>query len=161
MTTTTNASAHATFSIERRLAATPARVFRAFADAEAKARWFQGPKGTWMQEIREMDFRIGGTERVRGALPAGGSTDFRAVYHDIVPDRRIVYVYDMYHNEKKLSVSLATIQLHPDGTGTRMVLTEQGVFFDEPQGNASREQGTKQLMDALARSLERGDSAGD
>jgi uncharacterized protein YndB with AHSA1/START domain len=154
MTTTTNASAHATFSIDRYLAAAPARVFRAFADPDAKARWFQGPKGTWSPEIREMDFRVGGTERVRGALAAGGSTDFRATYHDIVPDERIVYVYDMYHNERKLSVSLATIQLHADGAGTRMVLTEQGVFFHGLDDAANREQGTKLLVDAIAKSVE-------
>ena len=40
---------------------------------------------------------------------------------------------------------LATIEFHPDGTGTRFVITEQGVFIDGYEDNGSREQGTNWL----------------
>ena len=49
---------HATFSLERTYPASPARVFRAFADAKAKALWFKGPDD-W-DSRSEMDFRVGG-----------------------------------------------------------------------------------------------------
>ena len=152
-TSDAHSTTHATFTIERHFAAPPARVFRAFADPEAKRRWFGGEADRWTPELREMDFRAGGAERARGRWHTGVVSDFRAVYHDIIADDRIVYVYDMYVNDRKLSVSLATIQLHRDGAGTRMVLTEQGVFFDGLDAASSREAGTKFLMDALERSL--------
>jgi uncharacterized protein YndB with AHSA1/START domain len=139
---------HATFVIERTYAAAPARVFAAFADPAAKARWFEGPAG-WKLEIREVDFRVGGKERVRGVFPDGLASDFQCTYHDIVPDQRIVYAYDMYHGEKKLSVSLATIEVEPAGGGTRLTVTEQGVFLDGYDGADSREEGTRGLLDRL------------
>jgi uncharacterized protein YndB with AHSA1/START domain len=144
----------AEFTIDRRFAASPARVFTAFADIDAKRRWFGVSAGAWTPGVREMDFRVGGRERLSGTWPDGTASDFQATYHDIVPNERIVYVSDMYHGrDAKLSVSLVTIALTPDRGGTRMVLTEQGVFFDDPDGNRSRETGTKSLMDALEKSL--------
>ena len=66
---------HAAFAIDRTYDAPPARVFAAWATAEAKARWFAGPDG-WQAEIRELDFRVGGRERLRGVFPGGRSSDF-------------------------------------------------------------------------------------
>ena len=57
--------AHATFTIERKYEAAPARVFAAFATREAKARWFSGPP-EWGPDEGEMDFRVGGRETSRG-----------------------------------------------------------------------------------------------
>ena len=51
--------AHSSFTIERSYPAAPARVFKAWASAEAKARWFSGPSD-WQVLKREMDFRVGG-----------------------------------------------------------------------------------------------------
>lgn len=81
---------HAAFAIDRTYDAPPARVFAAWATAEAKACWFTGPDG-WQAEIRELDFRVGGHERLRGVFPDRRSSDFRAHYFDIVPEQRIVY----------------------------------------------------------------------
>jgi uncharacterized protein YndB with AHSA1/START domain len=72
-----------------------------------------------------------------------------------VPLRRIVYAYNMHVDEKKISVSLATIELEPTAKGTRMKVTEQGAFLDGYDDAGSREHGTGALMDALAKSLER------
>jgi uncharacterized protein YndB with AHSA1/START domain len=53
-------------------------------------------------------------ERVFAACWASGViTDFQAHYLDIVPLKRIVYSYTMHVDEKKISVSLATIQFEP------------------------------------------------
>ena len=154
---TDRSTSHGTFVVERVLDASPARVFAAFATPDAKDQWFAG-QGAWTREIREMDFREGGHERVRGVWP-GGSSDFRATYHDIVPDRRIVYSYEMFNNEARISVSLATILIAPEGKGARLTFTEQGVFVDhDPAGQmgvASREHGTNLLMDQLTAALAR------
>jgi uncharacterized protein YndB with AHSA1/START domain len=145
---------HGTFVIERGLAFPPARVFAAWAVREAKDRWFGGPSGQWKPLERQMEFRVGGTERARGQWTGGRVSDFQAQYHDIVQDKRIVYSYSMHIDEKKISVSLATIEFEPSGKGTRLILTEQGAFLDGYDDAGSRERGTGELMNALGKSLE-------
>jgi uncharacterized protein YndB with AHSA1/START domain len=78
---------------------------------------------------------------------------FDAVYHDIVPDERIVYTYTMLLDDKKISVSLATVEVKSAGKGTRLVVTEQGVFLDGYEDKGSREHGTGWLIDKLGESL--------
>ena len=56
-----------------------------------------------------MEFRVGGRERAQGKWSSGRVSDFQAVYHDIVQDRRIVYSYAMHIDQSEsLRVSLAT-----------------------------------------------------
>jgi uncharacterized protein YndB with AHSA1/START domain len=143
---------HADFVIERRFDATPARVFRAFADAKAKALWFHGPD-EWIGAVHEMDFRVGGSEISRAGPVGGPVHSFEARYLDIVPERRIVYSYDLHLDDFRMSVSLATIELRPDGKGTKLVFTEQGAFFGELDDPAGREHGTRELLDTLGATL--------
>ena len=150
---TEHSAAHATFVIERTYDALPARVFKAFADKEAKARWFSGPVDKWTLVLRETDFRVGGQERANGQFAGGPLSQFHAHYLDIVPDRRIVYSYVMHLDDRKISVSLATVEIAPAGTGARLVITEQGVFLDGYDDAGSRERGTGWLMDQLGASL--------
>jgi uncharacterized protein YndB with AHSA1/START domain len=152
---TERSTAHATFVIERTYPQAPARVFAAWASAEAKATWFFGPPGKWSPLQRDMDFRPGGRECVRGALTGGPVTDFQAHYFDIVPDERIVYAYEMHLDLRKISVSLATIEFKPAGSGTRLVLTEQGAFLDGYDDAGKREGGSGVLMDQLGAALRR------
>lgn len=154
MTTATSNTVHATFTIERTIKAAPARVYAAFADQKMKAKWFGGREKQWTPEVQEMDYRVGGRERVRAQWHNGKVSDFQAQYFDIVPNERIVYVYDMFVDEHKMSVSLATIEFSPAGEGTLLKLTEQGVFFDGMQDAAGREQGTVWLMGELAATVE-------
>lgn len=146
---------HATFVIERTYAAAPQRVFAALATREAKARWFAaGPEG-WNSSNYEMDFRIGGREIYRGG-PKGGQTHrFDAIYQDIVPNERIIYSYEMHLDDKRISVSLATFELKPEDKGTRLTFTEQGAFLDGYDDPGQREGGTRSLLDALGREVER------
>lgn len=148
-------AAHGVFTLERTYDASPARVFAAWSSAEARAHWFHGPEG-WRAEIREVDFRVGGHERARGLFPDGRISDFRATYRDIVPERRIVFVYDMYLNDTKISVSLATVTFDPAGPGTRLTITEQGAFLDGYDDGGGREEGTTWLLDNLQAALARG-----
>ena len=143
---------HGSFTIERVFDTPVAIVYRAWADKTAKARWFVGPSG-WKEEIREQDFRVGGQDRLKGVHPNGMTSDFRAEYRDIVPNERIVYVYDMHIGERKISVSLATVTFQSVNGGTRMTVTEQGTFLDGYDDAGSRERGTNQLMDQLTASL--------
>lgn len=145
---------HGSFVIERVYKASPERVFMAWADPEAKAKWFAGPAEMWAELERKFDFRIGGRDRSVGKFKNGPTSVFDSYYWDIVPNRRIIYAYEMHLDDRKISVSLATVEFQPEGTGTRLVVTEQGVFVDGYEDNGSRAQGTALLMDALGRSLE-------
>ena len=87
---------HAAFTLERSYPAAPDRVFAAWANVDAKARWFTGPPGEWKVLKRELEFRIGGREHVSGAWAGGKVSRFDARYFDIVPNARIVYAYEMH-----------------------------------------------------------------
>jgi uncharacterized protein YndB with AHSA1/START domain len=144
---------HATFSLERVYDASPTQVFRALSDRAAKARWFEGGGG-WVMLERQMDVRPGGRERVQGRWASGTVTTFDAVYFDVVANQRLVYVYEMRQDDRKISVSLATIELAPAGKGTRLKVTEQGAFLDGYDDAGSREHGTGLLLDRLGASLQ-------
>lgn len=140
------------FSIDRSYPYAPERVFAAWSSKEAKARWFAGPPG-WVEIERAFDFRPGGRETAKGRSPEGKVSFFDARFHEIVPNRLIVYVYDMYVNDVKLSVSLASIEFQPEGAGTRLRMTEQGVFFAGADDASSRELGTAWLLERMAEAL--------
>jgi uncharacterized protein YndB with AHSA1/START domain len=146
---------HAAFVVERVYDVSRDRVFAAWSDPQAKARWFDGSEGEF-----ELDFRVGGWERGRGALPDGREYAFEALYSDIVPDRRIVYTYDMLVDGIRISVSVATAEFEPEGDGTRLVFTEQGAFLDGHEMPARREQGMGSLLDSLGQWLQSGRSDG-
>jgi uncharacterized protein YndB with AHSA1/START domain len=148
----TRSVTHSTFVVERVYDASPARVFHAFADPEAKARWFTHPD-EWIAKEPAMDFRVGGRESVSGGPKDGPVHSFSSIYQDIVPNERIVYSYDMHMDDVRISVSLATIEFFPAGDGTRLVMTEQGAFLDGYDDAGAREQGTNLLLDALGAAL--------
>ena len=150
----TRSTGHATFVIERTFEFAPAVVFAAWADAEAKSGWFAGP-GDWELLHRELDFKIGGRERLRGVFPGGHVTEFDSWFHDIIANKRIVYAYDMRLNDIKISVSLATIKFEAAGTGTRLIVTEQGVFLDGYADAGTHEHGTRGLLEKLGAALQR------
>ena len=147
--------AHATFTIERRYDAAPARVFEAFADPAQKRRWFaEGGEG-WEVESFETDFRVGGYERSRFHFQGGPLITNDTLFQDIVADERIIIAYSMTSGGNRISASQATMQFEAAGKGTRLVFTEQGAFLDGYDDAGQREEGTRELLEALARELAR------
>jgi uncharacterized protein YndB with AHSA1/START domain len=150
---TERSTVHDTFTMQRQYAATPARVFRAFADPAAKALWFAGPPEV-KQEESSFDFREGGRETAVSVMPTGERMGFYVTYADIVPDQRIVYTYEMTMDGRRISVSVATVELRATGGGTELTLTEQGVYLDGLDQPTFRREGTEQLLTALGESLD-------
>jgi len=141
---------HATFTLQPTYQAAPARVFAAWADPAAKARWFAGP-----QAEHELDFRIGGRESAcRAADGSNPAMRFESVYHDIVPDRRIVYSSTLRADDQLATISLTTIEFRPAAAGTELILTEQGTFLDGFEDPSWRQEGTSSQLAALAADLE-------
>jgi uncharacterized protein YndB with AHSA1/START domain len=145
---------HATFTIERTYDVPPARVFKAHADPAAKRRWFAEGEG-WEVEEYALDFRVGGYERSRFRFRGGPLVRNDTIYQDIVPDQRIIIAYTMTVGETCISASLATMQLEPAGAGTRLIVTEQGAYLDGYDDTAGRERGSRELLDALGKELQR------
>jgi len=140
---------HATFSLERRYPVPAARVFAAWADPVAKARWFApGPDSG-----HQLDFRVGGREVNHGGPDGGPVMTFESFYRDIVPDERIVYSSTLSAGGDVVTVSLTTVELSPDQGGTRLVLTEQGTFLDGREDPSWRERGTADWLGALGTEL--------
>ncbi|HSX15877.1 MAG TPA: SRPBCC family protein [Candidatus Saccharimonadales bacterium] len=138
------------FTLERMFDAPVEKVWAAFADMDAKQKWFHGPDGP--EDEHTMDFQVGGHEHSEGMIH-GVMSRFEATYYDIVPNERIVYAYEMYLDDQRISVSLTTMEFSSEGGKTKLVLHEDGAFlddFDRPEG---REQGTRELLEALASSL--------
>ena len=141
---------HATFVVERKYEVSPERAFAAWADPEAKARWFVDS-----ETPLELDFRVGGRERSRGTAPDGRAYSYEALYQDIVQAQRIVYTYDMLLEETRISVSLATVEFTRVGDrGTHLVFTEQGAFLDGHESPARRADGMGSLLDALDKEVQ-------
>jgi uncharacterized protein YndB with AHSA1/START domain len=145
---------HDTFTIERTYPAAPSRVFAAFASAEAKSIWgdtgnlepAEGDAG-----VAEFDFRAGGRERF-GIKMDGTTYRYDSRYYDIVPDQRIIYAYEMYADDARISVSVTTLEFAKTSDGTALTVTEQGVYLDGidgPQAPASRREGVTEMLDNL------------
>jgi uncharacterized protein YndB with AHSA1/START domain len=139
---------HATFTLERIYPASPARVFAAWADPAAKARWFAAPGGE-----HELDFRVGGREVNRGRHGDGPLLKFESHYRDIVQDERIVYSSTLHSEQTLTTMSLTTAEFAEADDGTRLVLTEQGTYLDGHEDPTWRERGTADWLAALETEL--------
>src|SRR5258707_7859932 len=111
-----------------------ASVFDAFADSAKKRRWFAEGEQHDIEEF-EMDFRVGGAERLRYRFKE--STRFKGVVTMTLADKRI-------------SASLVTIEFLPTDKGTDLICTHQGTFFEGADGPQMREGGWRSLFEQLA-----------
>jgi uncharacterized protein YndB with AHSA1/START domain len=145
--------AHADFELERIFHFAPEQVFAAFSSAEAKDAWRILPD-YWGLVEHTLDFRIGGRESYRTGGHDGPVHGYDAVYADIVENSRIVYTYEIRMDATLLSVSLATIELWPDGEGTHLILNESGAYLDGYDDPLWREQGANDALDSLGMLLE-------
>ncbi|HEX9622937.1 MAG TPA: SRPBCC family protein [Streptosporangiaceae bacterium] len=140
---------HDTFTIERTYPAAPSRVFAAFASAEAKDAWGDTGDIESAPGIQnEFDFRIGGRERF-GNVYQGTTYRYDALYYDIIPDQRIVYSYEMYADDARISVSITTIEFAKSAEGTALTYTEQGAYLDGIDSPDARRGGTTHMLDNL------------
>ncbi len=155
-TTNTNARSqiHATFVIERTYPSAVSIVWHALSDNDARDRWFSG-EPTFELHDKSHDFSVGGRGIETGRWHNGPSTRFESTYTDIVDQQRIVFTYDMWIDEQHMSTSLTTMFVEPDGDGTRLTYTEQGVHFDGLDTTEGREEGTRGLLDNLGAFLAR------
>jgi uncharacterized protein YndB with AHSA1/START domain len=145
---------HATFRIERLYNAPPAEVFAAYVDPASRRRWLVEGEG-WDVESCQLDFREGADEHSTFRFRGGPLIRNDTHYHEIIPDQRFVFSYAMVVGDSRISASLSTVELVAEGKGTRHVYTEQGAYLDGYDSVAQREEGCRQLNEALAQELAR------
>ena len=99
---------YATIVMERTYAASPARVFAAWADVEARKRW-SAPADNIRIDYEAADFREGGKDISRCIEP--GNADYVATvsYLNIRKDQRIVFAEDVVHGSTRVSAALISV----------------------------------------------------
>jgi uncharacterized protein YndB with AHSA1/START domain len=146
---------HGSIRLERTFKATAARVFAAWAEPKARAKW--DVPGRWVIAEQTFDFREGGHELKRFGPKGDPHLVADTLYIDIVPQRRIVFSYSMTSRGAPISVSLTTIEISADpssgGKGTHLLLTEQIVFLDGRDNAANREEGLASMLDKIGETL--------
>lgn len=143
---------HTTFTIRRDLPASTRHAFRFWAEKALKRRWTDcHPDWTVLED--RFDFAPGGEEAVRWRTAEGIKQAFTARYLDIVAGQRIIYAFEMSSAGERVSASLATVEFHPDGTGTRMLYTEQMAFLAGAEAMKMRIAGTGSGFDRLVDAL--------
>ena len=141
---------HATIVMERTYHASPARVFAAWSDIEARKRW-SAPAESIRIEYEEADFREGGRDVSRCIEP--GNEDYVAAvtYIDIKRDRRIAFVEDVTHGNKRVSAALISVELAAKDATTHLLLTMQIASFDEAGMEQGYQFGWNAALDNLAK----------
>jgi uncharacterized protein YndB with AHSA1/START domain len=143
---------HGTFTVERTYRHAPAVVFGAWSRPENKRQWFGAPEEGNPDQL--FDFRVDGREYNETPMGADLFT-FDLTYRDIIDDNRIIYTYEMKKNGERISVSLATIEFKPEGSGTKMIVREDGAYLDGLDYPKQREEGTIYLIDLLGAWLDK------
>jgi uncharacterized protein YndB with AHSA1/START domain len=121
--------------VRRRLAAAPARVFAAFADASLVSRWLT-PSPEVPMTVLQFDFRVGGTYRFAYHVPGGMTMRVNGEYRIIEPPSRIVFSWNIEPPDEHAGVrSEVIVTLTPDGSGTQLTIRHERLT---PAGAATR-----------------------
>ncbi|MEH6410024.1 MAG: SRPBCC domain-containing protein [Hyphomonas sp.] len=120
---------HGTVTIEKTYAASPARVFGAWADPEMRRIW-GSPSDEIDLRIDAADFSVGGEDVSTCMMGDQAVAIVRGRYHDIAADRRIIYTEIISTMDALEGACLVSAEFQPDGQGTRLVLTLQTAAVD-------------------------------
>jgi len=146
--------------VRRRLAASPVRVFAAFAEASLVSRWLT-PSPDVALTVLEFDYRVGGGYRFAYSVPGRPTTFVNGVYRTIEPHSTIVFSWNIEPPDEHAGVrSEVTITLTPQGTGTDLLirhaqLTQPGAAERHAAG---WEGAVDQLIVLVSEALERSHS---
>lgn len=108
--------------VRQHLAASPGRVFAAFADASLVSRWLT-PSPDVVLRVLQFDFRVGGTYRFAFDVPGGATMFVNGVYRTIEPPSTIVFSWNIEPPDEHAGLrSEVTVTLTRQGTGTDLLI---------------------------------------
>jgi len=107
------------------LRAAPEKVYRAFVDAEAMAKWL--PPNGFTGKVHHMDAKVGGTYKMSFTnFGTGRSHSFGGQYLELVPHERIRYT-DRFNDPNLPSEMQTTITLKKVSCGTELNIVQEGL----------------------------------
>lgn len=114
-----------TLRFHRVLRATPERVYRAFLDPDAMAKWL--PPNGFTGHVHHMEARVGGTYRMSFTnFTTGQSHSFGGTYLELVPNERIRHT-DSFDDPNLPGEMQQTITLKKVSCGTELNIVQEGV----------------------------------
>jgi len=121
----TSADNTQTVRFHRVLRGTPERVYRAFLDPDAKAKWL--PPHGFTGRVHHLDAKVGGTYRMSFTnFSTGSETSFGGTFVELVANERIVYT-DRFDDPNLLGEMTVTVVLKPVFCGTDLQITQEGI----------------------------------
>src|SRR3954470_8240338 len=114
-----------TIRLHRVLRSSPERVYRAFLDADAKAKWL--PPNGFTGKVHHSDARVGGTYKMSFTNFTNGQThSFGGKYTELVPHERIRYT-DRFDDPNLPGEMHITINLKKVSVGTELGIVQEGI----------------------------------
>jgi uncharacterized protein YndB with AHSA1/START domain len=114
-----------TIRLHRVLRATPEKVYRAFLDADAKAKWL--PPHGFTGKVHHLDARVGGSYKMSFTnFSSGKSHSFGGTYLELVPHERICYS-DKFDDPNLPGEMQVTVTLKQVFCGTELNIVQEGV----------------------------------
>lgn len=114
-----------TVRLHRVLRAKPDKVYRAFLDAEALARWL--PPNGFTCKVDHLDAKVGGTFKMAFRnFTTGNGHSFGGKYLELVPGERLVYT-DKFDDPKLPGEMRVTVTLKAVMCGTELNVTQEGI----------------------------------
>ena len=114
-----------TVRFHRVLKAAPEKVYRAFLDADAMAKWL--PPNGFTGRVHQMDAKVGGKYRMSFTnFSTGKSHAFGGEYREMVPNERIRYT-DRFDDPSLPGEMLTTVSLKAVSVGTELTIVQEGI----------------------------------
>lgn len=114
-----------TVELHRILRTTPEKIYRAFTDAAALAKWL--PPYGFTCTVEHLEAKVGGTFRMSFSnFTSGNGHSFGGEYKELVPGELIRYT-DKFDDPNLPGELLVTVKLKPVLTGTEVRITQSGI----------------------------------
>ena len=114
-----------TIQLQRVLKATPERVYRAFLDADAMAKWL--PPNGFTGKVHQMDAKVGGSYRMSFTnFTTGGGHSFGGEYLELVPNERLRYTA-VFDDPNLPGTMQTTVTLRPVFCGVELKVVQEGI----------------------------------